>query len=861
MPDRYWVGGSGTWDTTSTARWSATSGGAPGASVPTSADDVFFDANSGAPLTINSGVAATQSCRNLTISVSGVTHAGTGGTFSIAGSMTLHSGTTWTRQGGIAFTSTASGNTITTNGVSLGSAVTFNGVGGVWNLGSSFTNTNTAVTVTNGTFNTAGFTITTPALVSSNSNIRTINLGASTVNLTVGSGALDLTTSTNLTFNVGTSQINFTSNSAEMRGGGRTFHNVSFTSADIGTRAIAGANTFNNLTLNASITGLSQLALSANQVVSGTLTCAGSSAVARGFVRSDTIGTVRTITAAAVSANDCDFRDITIAGAAAPIAPTRAGDCGGNSGITFPAAKTVYRVGTNATWGGSNSWATSSGGAGADNNFPLAQDTAVIDNNTSLTGILDLSSFNNGTLDASTRTTSITFNHSLAATRYGSFTLGSGVTVINSFPQTFAGRGTMDFTSAGKTITFPTIVNALGGTFRLLDATLLSNTFTLTQGTLNLNNLTLTSTTFASNNSNARIIAFGTGNITVTGTGTVWNASPNANLTTTGTQVVNVSNGTSSAASIVMGNYDEANAISFNITTGNYQLTLGNTTTVRNLNFTGFSGTLFNSFNIAVFGNIILSSSMSITTSSSLILSSTSATPRTIRSNGVSFGSLSFNGVGGIFQLLDAAITSSTVLYHYNGTVDLNGYSLTAAMYTTGAGVKNITFNGGSLFCTIMFDNAAPTGFTTTAGAGTGSINMIDFAGACTFVGGGSTYNCTLNYSSGGDLTITGSNTFTTISNTTPGAVFLFESGSTTTLTNWNINGAPGNLTYIGSTASGSHTLSKASGVVSANYLFIVDSNATGGAQWFASNSTDGGNNSGWTFGAGIGNFFMLLFR
>jgi len=46
MANRYWVGGSGNW--TSTTKWSSTSGGASGASVPTSADDVFIDQNSSA---------------------------------------------------------------------------------------------------------------------------------------------------------------------------------------------------------------------------------------------------------------------------------------------------------------------------------------------------------------------------------------------------------------------------------------------------------------------------------------------------------------------------------------------------------------------------------------------------------------------------------------------------------------------------------------------------------------------------------------------------------------------------------------------------------------------------------------------
>lgn len=47
MANRYWVGGTGTWDLVNTANWSATSGGAGGASVPVAADAVFFNASSG----------------------------------------------------------------------------------------------------------------------------------------------------------------------------------------------------------------------------------------------------------------------------------------------------------------------------------------------------------------------------------------------------------------------------------------------------------------------------------------------------------------------------------------------------------------------------------------------------------------------------------------------------------------------------------------------------------------------------------------------------------------------------------------------------------------------------------------------
>lgn len=48
MANRFWVGGTGNWDAATTTHWSATSGGAGGASVPTSSDNVTFDSASNA---------------------------------------------------------------------------------------------------------------------------------------------------------------------------------------------------------------------------------------------------------------------------------------------------------------------------------------------------------------------------------------------------------------------------------------------------------------------------------------------------------------------------------------------------------------------------------------------------------------------------------------------------------------------------------------------------------------------------------------------------------------------------------------------------------------------------------------------
>jgi len=55
MANRFWVGGAGTWDTTSTANWSTTTGGAAGASAPGAADIAIFDANSGNGYTVTLG--------------------------------------------------------------------------------------------------------------------------------------------------------------------------------------------------------------------------------------------------------------------------------------------------------------------------------------------------------------------------------------------------------------------------------------------------------------------------------------------------------------------------------------------------------------------------------------------------------------------------------------------------------------------------------------------------------------------------------------------------------------------------------------------------------------------------------------
>ena len=526
MANRFWVGGTNSWDGTAGTKWALTSGGAGGQAVPTSADDVFFTNLSTGTCTIVVGNTGARS-----INCTGFTGA-IGGTaaISVAGSITLVAGMTFTHTGTVTLTGTG---TLISAGKTFNNIIV-NGVGIIVTLGDALSLSST-LTITQGIFTTSAsnYSVTASAISSSNSNTRTIILNASTVTLN-GSVPTDFTTAINLTFNAGTSEINYTGANQIINCGSQTFANVRLDSqGSASARTITGTNIFGNLTLVQASGGieLSTLILSDNQTVNSTFSCGGPSVVNRNFVRSDTIGTIRTITANALSANNCDFRDITLAGAAAGASPLRAGDCGNNSGITFPAAKTVYwNLAGSQNWS-ATAWATTPTGTPAVNNFPLAQDTATFTDSGSADSITWFVVFNVGTIDASGRTSAMTLDQTRNFIYYGSYTLGSGVTVSGTGTQTFSGRGTQTFTSASKTITFPITVDKPAGAFVLGDATTTTNTITLTRGTFDAAGYNLTCSIFSSSNSNTRTITLGNGLWTLTGTGTLWNVATTTGLT------------------------------------------------------------------------------------------------------------------------------------------------------------------------------------------------------------------------------------------------------------------------------------------------------------------------------------------
>ena len=182
MAARYWVGGSGTWSTTSTTNWSATSGGAGGASVPTAADSVFFDQAGTYTVTMTGAL----TCLDITVSAGTVTFAtGTTPTLAISGSMSLLAGTVWSSTVAITFNATTTGKTVTTNGTTISGQITFFGTGG-WTLGSAL-NCQSSISIIQGTFDTSStgnYTVTASSLALNTTITRTVNLNASTVSLT-----------------------------------------------------------------------------------------------------------------------------------------------------------------------------------------------------------------------------------------------------------------------------------------------------------------------------------------------------------------------------------------------------------------------------------------------------------------------------------------------------------------------------------------------------------------------------------------------------------------------------------------------------------------------------------------------------
>ena len=393
---------------------------------------------------------------------------------------------------------------------------------------------------------------------------------------------------------------------------------------------------------------------------------------------------------------------------------------------------------------------------------------------------------------------------------------------------------------------------------------------------LNVSIYTLSCPSFTCSGTGSRTFTFGTGGkISLTGTGNVWDTSTAFSLTVSGTSNIELNNNTSSARNITLGGSTGRTSLNYNIISGNGTVTVATTSSSGAFNTTGFTGTLSILGTFAVFGNLTIGSGSTVTVSTSLEVRNDSASTITVTTNGVSIGGpvIITPQASGTIQLSGALTSTGAITLSgagTGGTFNTNNNNITATSVSISTSVTR-TYNLGSSTITLtgtgtVWDAATVTGLT--FNAGTSDIVLSNnTTTARTFAGGGLTYNkLTLGGNTGSNsTTISGSNTFAELASTkTVAHGVLFVPGTTTNVANWTINGTSGNLVSIGrsSTATPAPVLNyTGTGIEALNFMSISFSTATPANTWYAANSTDGGNNSGWIFGSPPnGNFFMLFY-
>lgn len=334
MANRYWVGGTASWDATAGTKWATTSGGAGGAAVPVATDDVYFDGNSGA-VTVTC-VAGVSTCASLITT-------GFTGTLNLLsnflltnGNVTIGSGTTLSQNSdGLIFMGDASSGltTITTNGRNVG----LKNVGRTCTLADAL-NGGSSVNVYDqgsGSLDTAGFAITSGAsVVITGGNV---TLGASVITC-----AGDISISTAGTVSAASATLKRTGSSGgQINTNGNTVGTLWFAPSAGGAGAVL--NIYNTMTIGtlkvtAPASGGCELQFEAAKTytISTAWDVSGTSGSNKVLLRTTTPGSACNLSKASgsVSGAFLDIKDSHAAGGATFTA-TSSTDSGGNTGWVF----------------------------------------------------------------------------------------------------------------------------------------------------------------------------------------------------------------------------------------------------------------------------------------------------------------------------------------------------------------------------------------------------------------------------------------------------------------------------------------------------------------------------------------------
>jgi hypothetical protein len=915
MADRYWVGGNGQWNTTNTTNWSETSGGAGGASIPTSADNVFFDeASAAGNYTVSTSIGQALSCFNLTIvkpTAGNVTFTDTG-TFAVAGNVDITAtGVTWSAFGAWTFTSTEA-RTIKTDGILL-NTTTFNGTGGgSWQLLSNFSTrlTNT-VALTAGTLDLNNFNLTCGAFSSNNSNTRSLLFGTGVINLTgsaivwqnpttanftmtgsrtinlvtaattgireVQVGPWDATTAPNVNVTAGSARVVLTGSYLNLNTTGFTGQH------DAGVRTIYGDLTLgagSTMQSTSNVTTFSPTNITGTVTTNGVLiNCPVTINAPGGTLRlADTFttgGFTFALTEGTLDLNEQTFNPYLISGLGtlqrSIITTDATFNITGNSTSVWniPATNFTMTAGTviNLTYSGAVGTRTVTSSTYSEEIAPSFNVTGGADIVVVTGNVKDLTfSGFTGTFSASNRTI------------YGNLTLNAGMTcTAGTTITTFAATsGVQTITTNGRAWPTSMTVNAPGATVRLADNLDMSTgattavTFSFTTGTIDINDNTLSIVSFSSSNSNSRSILFGTTGIMniTTKTGTVWGAATSTGFSYTGTARVNLTatNGTQFKGRTILHGSIAGGSIStkappFYVSGGGTGDNIVTTATshLSDLVFTDGLSTLTNVSRI-MYGDLIIFSGMTVNTGTAVTTFSGNTT-QTFDTGTmaidfpVTFGNGTSNGT--VVLANNIAIGSTRAVTLASGGLDVNGKTLNIGTWSsnnTNTRTLDITDSTITVSNTgTVWDMGTSTGATVIASNSNIELTSTS-TDARTFAGGNLTYG---NLIIGGEtgtssLTISGNNTFDTISSTkTVSHTIQFIAGSTTTVEDFTVSGSEGNLVTITSTTSNQHNLvlTGDGSVDSVEYLNISYSNATPASTWLAGNgSVRGSTVTGWIF-------------
>lgn len=194
----------------------------------------------------------------------------------------------------------------------------------------------------------------------------------------------------------------------------------------------------------------------------------------------------------------------------------------------------------------------------------------------------------------------------------------------------------------------------------------------------------------------------------------------------------------------------------------------------------------------------------------------------------------------------------------FTGTLDFsannNSVTITGVSGHNGSGTGTRTLNLGNGTWTLsatsgatLWTMATTTGLTFNANSST--INLSG-TGADTrgFAGGGLTYNA-VSFSGGvGGITLTGANTFSSLTISAPNAILMPASATNTITTLTVAAGTPSSpISFFNSSGSAASTISMASGSIALTWAALRRIAFTGGATFTATNTLDYGLNTGIT--------------